>query len=235
MAFLLLLVNLSFYYGINAIFSNISISSKIGSNVSEVVGLIKNIAFIQSQLRTYFVPISAFVFALAGFFLWLSLRNTLGSLLKKNASAHPTAKATAASAPAFDPKVKLMEDQRLFLHLLSVLQREGRLVDFFSENLNLYEDAQIGAAVRSIHDQCKKALHKYLSLCAVMDHNEGTEVTIPRDFNPAAIKLTGNVTGEPPFTGMLRHRGWQVSKIELPTFTSGEDCKIIAPAEVEIS
>ncbi|MBW2249010.1 MAG: DUF2760 domain-containing protein [Deltaproteobacteria bacterium] len=53
-------------------------------------------------------------------------------------------------------------------------------------------------------------------------------------FDPDAIKLTGNVTGEPPFTGVLRHKGWRTRKLELPALSGGQDARIIAPAEVEI-
>ncbi len=234
MALLLLLVDLSFYHGIDIIFSNISISSRAGNTVTEVVGLTKNIALLQKQLRTYFVPISAVVFALAAFFLWLFLRSALVSVMKSGAFPVQPEADHSKGKPVIDPREKLQTDSRIFLHLLSVLQREGRLVDFFSENLSLYDDEQIGAAVRSIHDNCKKALQKYVSLSAVMEHNEGEEVAVPLNFNPGAIKLTGNVTGDPPFKGVLRHRGWQASNIELPTLAAGEDFGIIAPAEVEI-
>src|SRR5258708_33455175 len=39
------------------------------------------------------------------------------------------------------------------LRLLSVLQREGRLVDFLLEDIQAYPDAQVGSAVRYIHRQ----------------------------------------------------------------------------------
>ncbi|MFO8113203.1 MAG: DUF2760 domain-containing protein [Desulfosalsimonadaceae bacterium] len=143
--------------------------------------------------------------------------------------------------PVFDEKEtglskREAEDRqrRYYLHLLSVLQREGRLVDFLTEDLAPYDDAQIGAAVRSIHENCQKSLEKYLSPKFVMDKNEGEPVTIPPEFDSNAIKLTGNVTGEPPFSGVLRHRGWRAGKLELPELTGTGDAKIIAPAEVEI-
>jgi hypothetical protein len=37
------------------------------------------------------------------------------------------------------------------VQMLAILQREGRLMDFLQEDLSLYDDAQIGAAVRNIH------------------------------------------------------------------------------------
>ena len=99
----------------------------------------------------------------------------------------------------------------------------------------MYEDAQIGAAVRSIQDNCKNSLKKYLNPKAVIDQDEGDSITVPTDFDPNAIKLTGNVTGEPPFHGTLRHKGWRASRLELPTLSPVKDPSILAPAEVEIT
>ena len=107
-------------------------------------------------------------------------------------------------------------------------------MDFFSENLELYDDAQIGAAVRSIHESCNKIMKKYLNLLAIIDKNEGEEVIVEPGFNPNTIKLTGNVTGEPPFNGILRHSGWKASKSDLPVLSDTKDSTVIAPAEVEI-
>jgi hypothetical protein len=125
-------------------------------------------------------------------------------------------------------------DKRIFVHLLSALQREGRLMDFFSENLTQYQDAQIGAAVRNIHENCKKTLDKYLAPQAVLEQQEGDEITLERDFDPNSVKLIGNVTGQPPFKGTVRHRGWRARKFELPALSGHQDPAIIAPAEVEV-
>jgi hypothetical protein len=127
-----------------------------------------------------------------------------------------------------------IRDQRMFLHLISVLQREGRLIDFFAEDLKDYDDAQIGAAVREIHGTCRSVVEKSLSLKPVIEKLEGETVTVQSDFDPNAIKLVGNVTGEPPFTGTLRHRGWHAGKLEIPTFSGSKDPGILAPAEIEI-
>jgi hypothetical protein len=118
--------------------------------------------------------------------------------------------------------------------MLSVLQREGRLIDFFAENLDEYEDDQIGAAVRTIHENSKKGMEKYLKTEAVVAEPEEAEIEIPPDFDPNAIKLTGNVAGDPPFKGVVRHRGWKAKKLDLPTLSAVRDPLIIAPAEVEI-
>lgn len=129
---------------------------------------------------------------------------------------------------------KRNREQRLFLHLISLLQREGRLVDFFAEDLDAYEDDQIGAAVREIHATCRRVVEKSLSLKPVIGSMEGETVTVEPGFDPGAVKLVGNVSGDPPFSGVLRHRGWQAGKMEMPTFSGDQDPGVIAPAEVEI-
>jgi len=68
----------------------------------------------------------------------------------------------------------------------------------------------------------------------VIEQNEGDSVTVPSGFDPNAITLTGNVTGEPPFKGTLRHKGWRAARLELPTLSAVKDQSILAPAEVEI-
>ena len=56
--------------------------------------------------------------------------------------------------------------------LLSVLQREGRLVDFLMEDLGTYADAQIGAAVRDVHASCRRALASAFELEPILEGAE---------------------------------------------------------------
>ena len=53
-------------------------------------------------------------------------------------------------------------------------------------------------------------------------------------FDAATVRLTGNVVGQPPFTGTLMHRGWRVTEIKLPKLAEGHDVRVLAPAEVEL-
>ncbi|MBX6312398.1 MAG: DUF2760 domain-containing protein [Isosphaeraceae bacterium] len=121
------------------------------------------------------------------------------------------------------------------LRVLAVLQRDGRLIDFLQEDIDTYSDAQIGAAVRDIHRGCRKALREYVALEPVLSAPEETPVDVPADFDPAAIRLTGNVSGSPPFRGVLKHHGWRVKAAQLPALPGTKDnAAILAPAEVEI-
>ncbi len=122
------------------------------------------------------------------------------------------------------------------LRVLSILQRDGRLVDFLQEEIDGYSDAQIGAAVRDIHKGCRKALREYLTIEPVMSDPEEAVVTIPIGFDPATVRLTGNVAGSPPFRGVLKHHGWRVKTAQLPVVPGArDDTAVLAPAEVEIA
>ena len=118
--------------------------------------------------------------------------------------------------------------------MLAVLQRDGRLIDFLMEDITPYQDAQIGAAVRNVHAGCREALQRYLTLAPVLHADEGARVTIEAGRDAATVKLIGNVAGHPPFSGVLRHRGWLVSRIELPPLPRTGQL-VVAPAEVEVA
>ena len=120
------------------------------------------------------------------------------------------------------------------LRFLAQLQQEGRFVDFLEEDLTPYSDAQVGSAVRAIHDGCRAVLKERLDLAPILAGAEGATVTVERGFDPAAIRVTGNVRGEPPYQGVLRHPGWRSAAFRLPASTGDRDATILAPAEVEI-
>jgi ABC-type multidrug transport system fused ATPase/permease subunit len=166
---------------------------------------------------------------IVGILAWLIARSSIKKLALS--AEEPVEEADAGSGKT----EKDLSDRRLFLHLFSLMQQEGRLMDFLNEDLDQYDDAQIGSAVRSIHAGCRQLVQEYLNPEPVLDQHEGAVVEVPVDFDPGVIKLTGNVVGEPPFNGILRHKGWQVGKMNLPTLSGRQNAEIIAPAEVEIT
>jgi hypothetical protein len=121
------------------------------------------------------------------------------------------------------------------VQMLALLQRDGRLVDFLEEDVSSYPDGQLGAAVRSIHTSCRQVLERYIRLEPVISSEEDHPVTVPPGFDSAAIKLLGNISGEPPIQGLLRHRGWRVAAVNLPSLPHGSGRAIVAPAEVEVA
>jgi len=137
-------------------------------------------------------------------------------------------------APAPEPVILKEATPDAALQLLSLLQKEARFIDFIKEDVTSYSDADIGVAARVVHEGCNKALNEHFSLAAIRNEQEGSKVTLPQGFDAGTVRLTGNITGAAPFTGTLIHKGWQVTKINLPKLTQGHDATIIAAAEVEL-
>ena len=152
--------------------------------------------------------------------------------------AAPVQQAPVAGAPAVS---RLKEAERpasdtfdRAVQMLALLQRDGRLIDFLAEDISSYPDAQLGAAVRTIHETCRHVLDHYLELEPILNSEEDQPVTVEAGFDPAAIKLIGNVAGEPPVRGLLRHKGWRVKEVNLPPLPQAAGRRVIAPAEVEL-
>ena len=173
---------------------------------------------------------AALVFSLALAFVLQRLSPAEAPAPTKPPSAEPAPEADRAPAPPPEPSPAPA------VQMLSILQRKGRLIDFLQEDIQQYEDAQIGAAVRTVHDGCREALAEHVELEPIFDDAEGNTVTVESDFDAHAIRLTGNVSGDPPFKGALRHRGWRVKTLDLPKQMQADDgAMVVASAEVELS
>jgi hypothetical protein len=120
--------------------------------------------------------------------------------------------------------------------LLAALQREARFVDFIQEPLTGYSDAQVGAAARDVHRDCRKVLERMFALQPASPTEEGAELEVPAGFDPGKYHLIGNVVGEPPFRGRLTHQGWEAAKCELPVWSGKQtSARTVAPIEVELT
>ncbi len=140
--------------------------------------------------------------------------------------------------PVIDvPGLERKAEVRGALQLLALLQREGRLCDFLAEPIEGYADAQIGAVVRDIHRGLRRALMEHFPTEPVLNDREDAKVRVDAGFDPRSIRLTGQVVGEPPYNGTLRHHGWRVREVKLPHLVRTEadlDLSVVAPAEVEV-
>jgi hypothetical protein len=137
------------------------------------------------------------------------------------------------AAPQPEPTLRVPDPADRATQILALLQRDGRLIDFLMEDLAAYADAQIGAAVRDVHAGCRQALSRYTSLAPVLEDEEGGTILIDGGTDPARVKVVGHATGS-SFRGVVRHRGWEVTRLDLPPLpASGRT--IVAPAEVEIA
>ncbi|MEW6743498.1 MAG: DUF2760 domain-containing protein [Planctomycetota bacterium] len=158
-----------------------------------------------------------------------------GATLRESPAGAKTAPAKpAATLPRGAPS-RGRTAEGAVLSLLALLQREARLVDFLMESLSEYSDAQVGAAVREVHRGCASVLERVFGLKPVEQAQEGEEMTVPEGFDASALRLTGNVTGKPPYRGVLRHHGWKATRCDVPARRgSEEELRVVAPAEVEL-
>jgi hypothetical protein len=177
-----------------------------------------------------------FTFAFRAFFAILfagklppDIAKAYGFFASKQQPASKTAPQTKAAPQAAQPK---LSDGAL--QMLSILQRDSRLIDFLMEDISPYSDDQVGAAVRNIHDQCRDTLDRYVHLAPVIDGVEGTFTKLDTS-DPNVVKLLGNVpaNGKAP-GGLLRHKGWRADRIDLPPLSTPQSAVIIAPAEIEV-
>jgi hypothetical protein len=160
-----------------------------------------------------------------------------------------TAAGKSAQDPAFAEKLKALiagaelkpaappappKPSGAALRMLALLQAEARLVDFLLEDIQGASDAQIGQAVREVHKKAQAALKQHAVIETVLTGNEGDTTTVPKGFDPSAIRVVGNVTGEPPFTGQIQHPGWRVKELKLAAPPAGADEFVLQPAEVQI-
>lgn len=205
--------------------------------------IITQINLTLETLKTYLPYVLIALFLSASLLLWLCIRfHVIRSIQKvgseaseKESPKKSKKKEEKKDEPSGPTRQERKRNERFrSLHLISLLQREGRLLDFFNEDLDNFNNEQIGAAVRKIHTDCKLVIQKYIGPKPIMDQDEGDHVTIEPGFDPSSIKMTGNVSGKPPFKGTLQHRGWRCSKFEMPGLSKVKDPNIIAPAEVEI-
>jgi hypothetical protein len=136
--------------------------------------------------------------------------------------------------PPSAPPSPTVNDHSPALLLVGAMQREGRLIDFLNEDISTFDDADVGAAVRIVHEGCRRVVAEYLVMEPVRTDGDGATVVLESGFDAGAVKLVGNVAGEPPFEGKLRHPGWRVREVRIPRASPGIDVRVIAPAEVEL-
>ena len=120
------------------------------------------------------------------------------------------------------------------LRLLCMLQQSARLIDFLKEDISSFDDAQVGAAVRKIHQDCSKTLEDFVTIRPVLEEMEGSKVHLPKGYDSTKIKVVGKVKGEPPYNGVLVHKGWKAHKRSLPKQVAEPTLDVLCPAEVEV-
>lgn len=122
------------------------------------------------------------------------------------------------------------------VQFLAMFQEKGRLIDFLMDDINAYNDAQVGAAARVVHAGCKGILQEHFKIHPVRTEQEGSTVQVPTGYPADEYRLIGKVAGQAPFSGVLLHRGWKTEMVKLPQLLHGAADRLptIAPAEVEV-
>jgi hypothetical protein len=147
----------------------------------------------------------------------------------------PAPAPTKAAPPAAPPGPPADLYNEGAVRMLAILQRDARLVDFLMEDISAYPDEQVGAAVRTLHDEGAKSLARYVEVAAVIDGIEGEVIRVEESgpfTDASAVKFLGNLPAQGrPRQGLLRHRGWRALRLELPAAVRGS--MVIAPAEIE--
>src|ERR1041385_2730159 len=93
--------------------------------------------------------------AFKAFFAILSEGSLPDELLKElKLRRELTAGERETTAPKEDPRKRESEAIARAVQLLAIFQRDARLIDFLREDIRPYSDAQVGAAVRSMHESC---------------------------------------------------------------------------------
>ena len=186
--------------------------------------------------RAYTVPIAAIGLVLALLVVALSF---LGST-KSGAISEPARPQPAVAPPppvtVQSPAPAVNQAEAEVVAFFALLQEKGRIVDFLMEELTSYDDAQVGAAARVIHQGCRQVLQEHFKITAVSEAEEGSQVTVPAGYFGDEYRFVGKFSGEPPFTGKLIHKGWKAESVKLPRIvqTDGKRLPVIAPAEVEL-
>jgi Domain of unknown function (DUF2760) len=166
--------------------------------------------------------------------LALSVLVLIGLLLPARQKP-PSSKPQAEPARAAPPAPAAHADAEI-VSFLAMLQEKGRLVDFLMDNINPYNDAQVGAAARVVHAGCKRALQEHFSIHPLRTEDEGSTVQVPVGYAPDEYRLVGKIAGQAPFSGVLVHRGWKTDMVTLPQLLPSAPGQLpaIAPAEVEV-
>jgi hypothetical protein len=148
-------------------------------------------------------------------------------------SAAPVVPGATRGAVSNDAELASAMDAGAVL-VLSLLQSEGRFIDFLQQELTGFDDAAIGGVARVVHRGCGKVLHDYVHIEAIRTEPEGQRVRLAPGFDASLVKLTGNLGGGQDIEGVLRHKGWRAAEVRLPKLTDRRGALVLAPAEIEL-
>jgi hypothetical protein len=198
-------------------------------SIAALVLVVVNGLLLVPATSSYTVPIAIVAFLVAILVLVLSF-----VVRRKAESMRATNSPPQAPVTAPPPAPAANQAEGEIAAFLALLQEKGRLVDFLMEDLTGYDDAQVGAAARVIHQGCKEVLREHFRITPVSVAQEGSRVTVPAGYAADEYRLIGKISGNPPFSGKLIHKGWRTDYVKLPRIAKSSRLPAIAPAEVEM-
>ena len=165
----------------------------------------------------------------------LAITTLAAVLLQSRSKPAPQAGTVEPARPTAPPAKESRADAEI-VAFLGMLQEKGRLVDFLMDDINAYNDSQVGAAARVVHTGCSTVLQEHFKIEPVRSEQEGSKITVPTGYSASEYRLVGRITGQAPFMGTLVHRGWRTAGVQLPKLLPAADGELptIAPAEVEL-
>jgi Domain of unknown function (DUF2760) len=177
-------------------------------------------------MSAYALPIATLALVLALAVLALSFTGP------REAPAPPPAPVVAPPPPA-PPENRADAEVVAFIGLL---QEKGRFVDFLMDDVSLYDDSRVGAAARVVHYGCRDVLSEHFKVTPISTADEGSQITVPEGYAADEYRLMGKITGNPPFKGVLLHKGWKTESVKLPRIIKAGERRLpsIAPALVEV-
>ncbi|MBL8528316.1 MAG: DUF2760 domain-containing protein [Burkholderiales bacterium] len=184
------------------------------------------------------LPASSGSYLNAGVIL-LTLFIAWQSVVASRSRQEPSTPAVQPPPPVAPPKPAKPEPTQTgeALILLSLLQEKGRFLDYVTEDITAFNDAQVAAASRVVHQGCSAVIKECLALSPTHEGKEGDRITLDKSSDPNRYRLLGKVPQEPPYQGVVVHRGWQTTKLALPRFTRPVDPtgpNVITPMDVEV-
>jgi hypothetical protein len=205
------------------------------SVATRVISIVCCIALLALNAWSLFTEPSVFHSYSAGASLALAAALLLMIFLGRSNRPEPEPPRADIAKPMPVPAANNQAEAEI-VSFLGTLQERGRLVDFLMEDVTTYDDAQVGAAARVVHEGCRAALQEHFNIRSVREENEGSAVTIPGGYAADEYRLIGNIRGAGPFSGTLVHRGWRTEWVKLPRMlrANPDQLPTIAPAEVEL-
>jgi len=175
-------------------------------------------------MSAYTFPIAALALALAIIVLALCFFGV------------PREAPAAAPVAAQPPPPAANQAEAEVVAFVSLLQEKGRLVDFLMEDVTPYDDKQVGAAARVVHQGCREVLNDSFKITPISQAEEGSRITVPASYAADEYRLLGKISGDPPFTGTLLHKGWKTESVKLPRILKSDEKRLpsIAAAQVEL-